>query len=318
MDVKCESLGKKVKSALSNRNFVFVLAIILGLVVGQGANFIKPLLLPLIAVAMTLTTISITNHDLKFMIRSPRTLLISLLLNYVIMSGVILLMAQWVRNDSELWAGLVTIAAMPIATNAVPFTYMLGGDTAFALMSVAGLHLVAIALAPAMMILFLGVDLVNPVKLLLTLLYLIVIPVAVSRLLLFKGLGQVMTKWQDTVVTWCYFTTIYIIIGSNSELFFEQPDILLKVILIAVTVTFIMGQVVYFITRKSHSDQSKSITFAIIGTRKNTGLASAIALSFLGQRASFPTAVFAIVQISYLVWQGFYLKKQVAKDSSLL
>jgi BASS family bile acid:Na+ symporter len=306
-------LGKKVKSALSNRNFIFVLAIILGLVVGQGATFIKPLLLPLIAVAMTLTTISITNHDLTSIIRTPRTLAISLLLNYVIMSCVILLMAQWVRNDSELWAGLVTIAAMPVATNAVPFTYMLGGDTAFSLMSVAGLHLVAIALAPAMMIMFLGVDLVNPVKLFLTLLYLIIIPVAISRLLLFKSLGQVITKWQDTVVTWCYFTTIYIIIGSNRQLFFEQSDILLKVIVIAVTVTFIIGQIVYVTARKLNTDKSRSITYAIIGTRKNTGLASAIALSFLGQRASFPTAIFAIIQISYLIWQGFYLRKRVGK-----
>jgi hypothetical protein len=39
-------------------------------------------------------------------------------------------------------------------------------------------------------------------------------------------------------------------------------------------------------------------------------LASAIAIAFLGQRASFPAAIYTIVQIIYLVWQGFYLKKR--------
>lgn len=313
MDITCRSLGTNVKSAFRNRNFILILAIVLGLALGQGAAFIEPVLLPLLAVAMTLTTISITNHDLASIIRTPRTLVISLLLNYVILSGVILLMAQWVRNDGELWAGLVTIAAMPPAISAIPFTYMLGGDTVFSLMGVAGLYLVAIALTPTMMILFLGVDLVNPVKLLLTLLYLIVIPVTVSRLLLFKGLREAITKWQDKAVTWCYFTTIYIIVGLNRQSFFEQPDALFKVLVIAITVTFVIGQVIYFTARKSHTDQSRSISLTVMGTRKNAGLASAIALEFLGQRASFPSAIFAIVNISYLLWQGFYLKKRVGK-----
>ena len=64
----------------------------LGLTLGQGADFIKPMLLPSVAVAMTLSTINITNRDLALIIRNPRTLLVSLLLNYVILSGVMLLM----------------------------------------------------------------------------------------------------------------------------------------------------------------------------------------------------------------------------------
>lgn len=282
----------------------------LGLALGQGANFIKPMLLPLVAVAMTLSTIGITNHELALIIRNPRTLLVSLLLNYVVLSGVMLLMARWVSNDGELWAGFVTIAAMPPATSIVPFTYMLGGDIVFSLIGVAGLYLVAIALAPAIMTLFLGVDVVNPAKLLLTLVYLIIIPVAVSRLLLFKGLREAITKWQDTAVTWCFFTAAYIIIGSNQQFFFEQSDVLLRVLVIAVTVTFVLGQLIYFTARKLGTDWSRSITFSVMGTRKNTSLASAIAIAFLGQRASFPAAIYTIVQIIYLVWKGFYLKKR--------
>lgn len=282
----------------------------LGLALGQGADFIKPLLLPSVAVAMTLSTINITNRDLASIIRNPRTLLVSLLLNYVILSGVMLLMAKFILNDGELWAGFVTIAAMPPATSIVPFTYMLGGDIVFSLIGVAGLYLVAIALAPGMMVLSLGVDLVNPVKLLLTLLYLIIIPVAVSRLLLFKGLREAITKWQDTAVTWCYFTAAYIIIGSNQQFFFEQAGVLFRVLAIALTVTFVVGQLIFLTARKLHIDRSRSITFSVMATRKNTSLASAIAIAFLGQRASFPAAIYTIVQIIYLVWQGFYLKKR--------
>ena len=42
-------------------------------------------------------------------------ILISLLLNYLVLGGIILLMARWLIDDSELWAGFAIIAAVPPA-----------------------------------------------------------------------------------------------------------------------------------------------------------------------------------------------------------
>jgi BASS family bile acid:Na+ symporter len=260
---------------------------------------------------MTLSTVSITNRDLASIKSSPRPVLISLLLNYVIMGGIMLLMARWLINDSEIWAGFVTLAAMPPAIAVMPYSYMLGGDTVFSLFGTTGLYLVALGLTPGIMILLLGADFINPAKLLLILVQLIVIPLAVSRLLLSRGLAQNVIKWRDTAINWAFFTTIYIIIGLNRQVFFEQPGILFGVIIIAIALTFGLGHAIDFIARRLNIDRSTTISWIIMGTRKNTSLTSVIALAFLSERATIPAAVLAMFAVLFIVWMGFYFKKQV-------
>ena len=283
---------------------------VLALAVGQGAVWIKPVLLPALAVAMTLSTVSITNRDLASIKSTPRPILISLLLNYVIMGGIMLLMARWLINDSEIWAGFVTLVAMPPAISATLFSYMLEGDTVFSLIGTTGLYLAALGLTPGIMMLLLGADFVNPARLLLILVQLIVIPLAVSRLLLSAGLAQSVIKWRDTAINWIFFTTIYIIIGLTRQVFLEQPDVLFQVIIITITYTFGLGHAIDFITRKLHIDRPSGTSWILMGTRKNTGLASVIALAFLGERAIIPVAVSAMFSLLYFVWLGFYLKKE--------
>lgn len=284
----------------------------LGLAIGQGAVWTQPLLLPAMAVAMTLSTISITNRDLASLKAMPRPILISLLLNYVVLGGIMLLMARWLTNDSELWAGFVVFAAMPPAIAVVPYSYMLGGNTTFSLIGITGTYLVALGLTPAMIMLFLGADFLNPVKLLLMLMQLIVIPLAVSRILLFKGLTQRIDKWRDIVVNWCFFIVIFTIIGLNRQVFFGQFDVLFKIAIIAVTITFILGHAIEFITTRAlHINRANSISLLLMGTRKNAGLASVIALAFLGERAAVPMAIWAIFGVLSIVWWGLYFKKKV-------
>ena len=107
-----------------------------------------------------------------------------------------------------------------------------------------------------------------------------------------------------------FFITIYIIIGLNRQVFFEQPDILLKVVIISFVVTFAVGHAIEFITRKLDIDRASSISRMVMGTKKNTGLASVIALTFLGERAAFPAAILAVFGVLTIVWWGFYFKKQ--------
>jgi len=284
---------------------------VLGLAIGQGATWIEPLLLPALAVSMTLTTIDITNHDLASIKSTPRPILISLLLNYVVMGGIMLLLARWLISDGELWAGFVTLAAIPTAGGATAFSYILGGNTVFSLIGTTGVYLAALGLTPGMMVLLLGANFFSPLRLLLTLVQLIVIPLAISRVFLFTGLAKSILKWRDTAVNWCFFITIYIIIGLNREVFFGQPDVLLNVAIIAVAVTFGLGHAISFIARKLHIDQSTSISLMVMGTKKNTALASAVAITFLSERTVIPAAVLTMFSVSATVWWAFYFKKQI-------
>jgi predicted Na+-dependent transporter len=65
-----------------------------------------------------------------------------------------------------------------------------------------------------------------------------------------------------------------------------------------------------FAARRLNIGQSTKISWIIMGTRKNTGIASVIALAFLGERATIPVAVSAMFSLLYFVWLGFYFKKR--------
>jgi BASS family bile acid:Na+ symporter len=226
-----------------------------------------------------------------------------------------LLIARWLVDDSKLWAGFVTIAVVPPAVSVTPFSFMLGGSTIFSLIGTTGLYLAALGLTPGLMVLFLGTDFFKPVRLLLILVQLIVVPLTVSRVFLFTGLARSIAKWRDTAVNWCFFITIYIIIGLNRQVFFEQPDIVLKVVIIAIAMTFMLGHIIDFVARKLHIERATTISMIVMATRKNTGLASVIAISFFGERAAFPAAVLAMFSVLFIVWLGFYLKKQEKEPS---
>jgi len=299
-----------IRRLLRNRNFIFILPIILGLAVGQGAVWTKPLLMPALAVSMTLSTTNITNRDLASIKSTPRLIPIALLLNYAILGGIMLLMARWLIADGDILRGFMVIIAMPPSISVVPFSYILGGNLVFSLLGTTGLYLVALGLTPAIAMLLLGADLLKPTELLIMLVQLIVIPLGISRLLLLKGLAQSIDKWRDTAINWCFFIIIYTIVGLNQQIFLEQPDVLLRVVIIAAVSIFAIGHATQYIARKLHADHPTSISWMLMSTRKNTGLASLVAIAFLNERAAFPIAVYAIGEILSFIWWGFYFKKR--------
>jgi len=280
-------------------------------VVGQGASYLEPLLLPVLGVAMTFSTMSIANRNLISLKTMPRPVLISLLLNYVAMGGVMLLMARWLIGDAEIWAGFVVLAAIPPAVGVMPFSYILKGNLTFSLLGLTGLYLVALGLTPGLTVLLLGADLIDPARLLIILVELIVIPLVVSRVLLFTGLSQRIIGWQDTAVKWCFFVTIYIIIGLNRQVFFGQPDVLLKVFIICAVASFVLGHTVYFVARQLKMDQATGISWMVMSTKKNAGLASAVAITLIGERAAFPAGVLVVFDVLTVVWWTFYFRKWV-------
>ena len=309
MDITKKSSTASTARLLKDRNFVFLLAIVLALAIGLDARWTEPMLMPALGITMTLSTLDIKNQDIASMRRSPRPVLVSLLLNYVVMGGVMLLLARWLIKDAQIWGGFVTLAAMPPAIAVVPFSYMLGGNTVFSLIGTTGLYLASLGITPVMMVLLLGADYVNPLRLLAILAQLIVLPLAVSRLLLSKGLAERIAGWRDTAVTWSYFIVIYTIIGVNRQVFFSHHDILFEVVIIAVIVTFGLAYIVDLAARRMHIDRPTAISWVVAATGKNAGLASAVAITFFGERAAFPAGVITLSGILLLLWLGFYYRK---------
>ncbi len=301
---------KTVINLLRNRNFIFLFAIAVGFAVGEGvAVRTQPVVMPALTLVMTLSTATITSRDLASIKTMPRTILSSLLLNYVVMGGIMILLATWLINDSELWAGLVIVAAVPPAVAVVPFSYMLGGNTVFSLTGLIAAYLAALVLTPAIMMLFLDVGFLNPVELLSILGQLIVIPLVASRILLFTGLTRNINKWRGTVVNWSFFIVVFTIVGLNRQVFFGNFDVLLKITIIAILVSFILGFAIELIAKALHIDRATNVSLILMGTKKNYGLASVIALTLLSEKAAVPGTICLVFAILHTVWLSFHFKK---------
>lgn len=267
------------------------------------------MVLPMLALVMTLSATGITSREFTSLKAMPRQILLSLLLNYGVLGGIILLMGWWLIDDRALWTGFVVMATVPPAVAVVPFSYILGGDTLFSLIGMTGAYLAALALMPAAMVLFLGVDFFDPLELLLILGQLVIIPIIASRILLFTGIAPRINRWRGIITNWSFFVVLFTIIGLNRQAFFGEFDILLRITIIAIVISFVLGYALELIFRALHVRHDTGISLILMGTMKNYGLASGILLALFGERAAIPASICTVFALLRIVWLGFHFKK---------
>ena len=258
---------------------------------------------------MTLSATNITSRDFTTIRAIPGTILISLLLNYVVMGGVTLLMAWWLVDDPEIWAGFVIIAAAPPAVAVVPFSYILGGNILFSLVGMTGAYLAALGIMPLAAVLFLDVKFFNPIDLLLILGQLVILPIIISRLLLFTGWARRINRWRGIITNWSFFVVLFTIVGLNRQAFFGEFNTLLKITSIAIVISFILGEVIELVAKAWRLNQETSISLILMGSMKNYGLASGIMLALFSERAAIPASICAVFGILRFIWLGFHFKK---------
>ena len=301
-----------VSKLYRNRNFILILSILIGLAVGEkGAVLTRPAVLPVLALIMTLSVTSITSREFALIQNMRGRILVAVLINYVVLGGTILLMGRWLIDDSELWTGLVVCAAVPPSIAAVPWTYILGGDVFFSLVSLMVTYLAALLLTPAIMIAFLGVGSLEPIELLVLLAELVLIPIIASRILLLTGLISHINKWRATIVNWGFFIVLFTIIAGNRQAFFGDFDALLKLAIIAIVASFGLSYAIETVAKPFHTRQETVISLILVGTMKNFGLASGILLTLFSERAAFPTSILIVVSLARTLWLGFHFKKPI-------
>ncbi len=176
----------RVWRTIFDRNLVFTLSFVLGLLLPGGLAYTKWLLMPSLGAVIAVSTLSIGSETF----RSPRAFLtgsaVGVGVNYLLMSGVLLVSGALLISDPQLRIGFILVAAVPSAVAVVPFSDILGGDTVLSLFGMIGSYLSAFLLLPLITILFIGSDLLDPKKLLLILAGMIIIPLLIPLAL--KGI----------------------------------------------------------------------------------------------------------------------------------
>jgi BASS family bile acid:Na+ symporter len=295
---------RRLVGLLRNRNFLLVSSILLGLLLGDAARPAQPLIMPGLVAAMTVSVLQVSAKALADWRLATRAVLLSLLLSYGLLGGLTLLLARWLLPDAALWPGFVLAAAVPCGIAVLPFSYILGGDPAFALLGLLGVYMASLVLTPLLALWLIGPDVVSPLRLVTILVQLIAVPLLLSRLIVASPWKGTVERWRGAVVNWAFALLMFAIIGVNRDLMLRQPGFLLLCAVIGVVGNFGLCLLLDAILTRLRVARPRRMTLILMGTIKNTSLAGAVALSLFGERASLPTAVISATNVLYMVWLG--------------
>jgi BASS family bile acid:Na+ symporter len=287
---------------LNNRNFVFILAITFGLLLPQPAEWTKILMMPALALVMMLATINVPNDYFL----NPRAILkpslAGIMMTYVILSGAILLVSALLIHDKNLWIGFVLIAAVPPAVAVIPFTAILEGNVSATLSGTVASYLAALLIMPLMFWIFIGTGFDDPYKLVRIMLLLIVLPLVLSRMILYFNWQDRLAPVHGLLTDWGFFIVLYSIIGVNRNLIFSQPLSIVPIAVVVFATTFILGWAIQKICIIFKVDKRNIISLVLQGTLKNQGIAGGLAIALFEKEVALPSAIYSIFMILYIIW----------------
>ncbi|HOU51385.1 MAG: hypothetical protein KBG22_12090 [Smithella sp.] len=287
---------------LNNRNFIFLLAIVSGLLFPQPAQWTKVLMMPALAIVMTLATINVPNgYFLK-----PRAILkpslAGIMMTYFILAGVILLLSALLVQDHHLWIGFVLIAAVPPAVAVIPFTAILNGNVSYTLSGTVASYLAALFIMPLMFWIFIGTAFSDPSKLAGIIFMLIVLPLILSRMILYFQWEDRLTPVRGLLTDWGFFIVLYSMIGVNRDLIFSRPMALIPLAATVFCATFVLGWIIQKSGEILKIEKSNLISLVLQGTLKNQGIAGGLAIALFEKETALPSAVYSVFMILYVMW----------------
>lgn len=294
---------------LKNRNFIFSLALILGLLIGDRASWSKHLVLPALIILMTASMTEIPLKSFLPLKNAIKPVLISILLNYFIFALVMLTLAWFIIPDKELWTGFVIIAFTPPGVAIPPFTRIMGGDVKFSLTGLIGSYIAVLIILPVSGLVLIGQNFIQPLRLIIVFGELIIVPLILSQLFIKTKIDKYILRFRGPIVNWGLFIIIFTVIGLNHSVFFDEPKTLGKISAICFITIIGLGLLYELITRKLKISRSKSAPVILFGTVKNAGFAAATALALSGDRASIPGAISSVFIILFLLYLNFKARR---------
>jgi len=286
---------------LLDRNVIFTAALVLALVAPGAEPYLRPLLLPVLALVIMISLLSIGPEAF----RSPKTVLgnaaAGIGVSYLLLTGVILAAARLLIADPELRTGFILAAATPPAVAVVPFAEMLGGSRTLSLFGMVGGLLAAFLLLPLITLVFIGSDIVEPGKLVVILLVLIVVPFLVSRLFRAVRLDTAAEPYKGPVTNVCFGIAFFIMVAANHDTIIHQTSVLVLPIVVGILIMAVSGGIVTAACRLLSVDRRTHISLVLLATLKNYAVSAGLGILLFSERTALPSVMMTIIMIPYII-----------------
>jgi bile acid:Na+ symporter, BASS family len=304
---------QKFLSIINHRDFVLSLALVMGLILGEYTRPLAEISVVTLALVMVFAT---TGFSLKNWISWQNTvqpIVWSVILNFVIFGLVLIALAWWAFPGDvnfRYFVGFVLVASAPPGPSVIPFAAMLKGDNNFSVTGVFGLHLVAMALTPFLLLIFLGQTLIDPMAIFYIMVQLILIPLIISRFLRHRSILPTVQKYRETIIKWGFFLVITPIMGMSSTLFFNDLESVIKMSLVLIISMYILGFIYHAVMLKYNAKLPFIISSTLMMTTKSSAFSAVVAFSFFqgDPMVALPSAVVSIFVTLFVIVYSIFLK----------
>lgn len=292
----------RIKFLFSRSHILFLLAVVIGILLPQAAEFASVLTLPALTVILTITLLRFPRG---FFHRHKPPLSGAVwgnVMNYLIMGNLIIMASIFLIREEGFWVGMVLIAAAPPSTTIIQLGNILKIDKQTMFAGFAGAYLGAILIVPFIGLGFLKFIPLNYFGLILLIAELILLPLFLSRLAVDKDLDKLIENYKGHITDWCFFIIFYALVASTRYLVIHRPLDVVFMFVIAAMSTFLLGFIINLVGNYYGTPKEKISSLVFLGTMKNYGLAGAIALNIFNKQAALPALVFLVVMFIYTLW----------------
>lgn len=311
-----------LKGLLTNRNFIFLMGIAAGFILGDKAAFLKESTPYLIGFILAVSTSSFRFRSLVPVMRNIGPVASCVFLSFFVY-GVVLLSLAWLTNAPEpVWLGYVVIAATPPAIAIIPFTFNLNGDTRFSISGVFGANLLGIVITPLIFYIFLGDSMVSSLALFIILVKMLIVPLGVSRMLRWRRVYPFFDKYRGILIDYGFLLVAMTVIGLNRDLIFNNPDLIIKPVLIFIFLIFVLGNAFKWFLSRYYPDHETVMSLYLMLVVKNAGFAAVVAMNlFPDILVSLPPAILSVFLPVFYIFESnlgkyFFYKRSHKKLKS--
>lgn len=289
---------------LESYSAMMALGLVLGVLMGGFPALTKEISMASLAVLMTLSLSNVRLGEARSK-GHAKDAVVALGLNYGMLTIVILLLGSLFPED--LWWGWVLMAAAPSAVSVVPFTTILRGRTSKALFSTSVNYIVALGLMPLISLALIG-SAVSVESLVLSLLLLIVVPMALSRAV---AKAELEKRTKSIAMNISFAVLIFAVAGSNRQAFFEEPWIVLAVSAASILRTFGTGLGTEYVLRARRVPKEERIHLVLFASYKNLGLTATLAIALFEPVVAVPATICIVFEVVWVIFLARFYERRV-------
>ena len=291
-----------LKRFFENTELIFSLALILPLLFAFKVEGLKFLIDILLGVVMFFSIKPLFKHKL-YIKKKLKPALFSVGLNYVFLSGFVLVMSFLLFEPGDLLTGFIILAILPPAVSIMPLNFLLKGDSGTAIIALFISYIIALIVLP-LTFLFVFKQTFDMALLLRVMFVIMVLPFIAAYLT--RKRDYKVFSYGKALINMFLGCIIIIAVSVNRESILSFTPGLGNVYLLSALIP-IFGLLVYYLAKDG--GKAAAVNYSLYTVVKNRGLGLALALFFFSNQVAIPLIIGLITEVVYfIIFKKFIVK----------